>query len=62
MTKLQAVDLSYFRGKIYFEDDGTQNYLVFQKVLSLFLHLIIVLLLLQATLVLKQECNLLEVV
>ena len=62
MTKLQAVDLSYFRGKIYFEDDGTQNYLVFQKVLSLLLHLIIVLLLLQATLVLKQECNLLEVV
>ena len=62
MTKLQAVDLSYFRGKIYFEDDGTQNYLVFQKVLSLLLHLIIVLLLLQATLVLKQECNMLEVV
>ena len=23
-------DSSYFRGKSYFQDDGTQNYLVFQ--------------------------------
>ena len=28
--KLQAFDLSYFRGKSHFEDDGTQNQLVFQ--------------------------------
>ena len=62
MIKLQAFDLSYFRGKIHFEDNGTQNYLVFQKVLSLLLHLIIVLHLLQATLALKQKYNLLEVV
>ena len=30
ITKLQAFDSSYFRGKSHFEDDGTQNYLVFQ--------------------------------
>ena len=28
--KLQKFDSSYFRGKNYFDDDGTQNYLVFQ--------------------------------
>ena len=28
--KSQAFDLSYFRGKSHFEDDGTQNQLVFQ--------------------------------
>ena len=27
--KLQTFDSIYFRGKNYFEDDGTQNYLVF---------------------------------
>ena len=30
--KLQSLDLTYFRGKIYFEEDGTQNYLVFQSI------------------------------
>ena len=32
IVKLQAFDLSYFHGKSYFEDDGAQNYLVFQAV------------------------------
>ena len=30
MQKLQIFDSIYFRGKSHFEDDGTQNYLVFQ--------------------------------
>ena len=30
LKKLQTFDSSYFRGKNYFEKDGTQNYLVFQ--------------------------------
>ena len=30
--KLQSLGLTYFRGKIYFEEDGTQNYLVFQSI------------------------------
>ena len=30
MTKLQTFDSSHFRGKINFEDNDTQNYLVFQ--------------------------------
>ena len=30
VTKLQAIDSSYFRGQSHFEDHGTQNYLVFQ--------------------------------
>ena len=29
IKKLQAFDSSYFRGKNYFDEDGTQNYLVF---------------------------------
>ena len=29
IKKLQASDLSYFRGKNYFDEEGTQNYLVF---------------------------------
>ena len=31
MKKLETFDSIYFRGKSHFEDDGTQNYLVFQK-------------------------------
>ena len=31
LKKLKAFDLSYFIGKSYFEEDGTQNYLVFQS-------------------------------
>ena len=29
IKKLQKFDLSYFRGKNYFDEDGTQNYLVY---------------------------------
>ena len=29
LKKLKTFDLSYFRGKSHFEEDGTQNYLVF---------------------------------
>ena len=29
LKKLKTFDLSYFRGKNYFDEDGTQNYLVF---------------------------------
>ena len=31
LKKLKTFDLSYFRGKSHFEEDGTQNYLVFQS-------------------------------
>ena len=36
IIKLQAFDSSYFRGKSHFEDDGTQNYLVFQPMYKYF--------------------------
>ena len=29
LKKLKTFDLSYFKGKGYFEEDGAQNYLVF---------------------------------
>ena len=32
LKKLKALDLSYFIGKIHFEENGTQNYLVFQPI------------------------------
>ena len=32
LKKLKTLDSSYFRVKSYFEEDGTQNYLVFQPV------------------------------
>ena len=32
IAKLQTFDLNYFWGKIHFEDDRTQNYLVFHSV------------------------------
>ena len=32
MKKLKAFDSSYFIGKSLFEEDGTQNYLVFQPI------------------------------
>ena len=32
IKKLQTFDSSYFKGKIYFEEDGVQNYLVFQLI------------------------------
>ena len=34
--KLKTFDLSYFRGKSHFEEDGTQNYLVFQPMYRYF--------------------------
>ena len=36
IIKLQAFDSSYSRGKNYFEDDGTQNYLIFQPIYRYF--------------------------
>ena len=30
MKKLKTIDLGYFMGKNHFDEDGTQNYLVFQ--------------------------------
>ena len=30
MKKLQTFDSIYFRGKSHFEEDGAQNYLIFQ--------------------------------
>ena len=38
LKKLETFDFDsmYFRGKSYFEDDGTQNYLVFQTVYRYF--------------------------
>ena len=30
--KVKIFDLSYFRGKSHFEEDGPQNYLVFQPI------------------------------
>ena len=32
IKKLKTLDLSYFIGKSHFEEDGTQNYLVFQPI------------------------------
>ena len=32
LKKLQKVDAAYFRGKTHFEEDGTQNYFVFQPI------------------------------
>ena len=32
LNKLKTFDSSYFIGKSYFEEDGTQNYLVFQPI------------------------------
>ena len=32
LKKLKTFDSSYFVGKSHFEEDGTQNYLVFQPI------------------------------
>ena len=32
LKKLKTFDSSYFIGKSHFEEDGTQNYLVFQPI------------------------------
>ena len=36
LNKLKTFDSSYFIGKSHFEEDGTQNYLVFQPVVRYF--------------------------
>ena len=36
IVKLQTFDSFYFRNKSYFEDNGTQNYLVFQPIYRFF--------------------------
>ena len=36
LKKLKTFDLSYFKGKGHFEEDGTQNYLVFQPIYRYF--------------------------
>ena len=36
IKKLEKFDLSYFRGKSHFEEDGVQNYLVFQPIIRYF--------------------------
>ena len=36
IKKLQTFDSSYFRGKSYFDEDGTQNYLVFLPIFRYF--------------------------
>ena len=36
LKKLKTFDLSYFIGKSHFDEDGAQNYLVFQPILRYF--------------------------
>ena len=36
LNKLKTFDPSYFIGKSHFEEDGTQNYLVFQPIIRYF--------------------------
>ena len=36
LKRLQNFDAAYFRGKSHFEEDGTQNYLVFQPMYRYF--------------------------
>ena len=36
LKKLKTFDLGYFIGKSYFDEDGAQNYLVFQPILEYF--------------------------
>ena len=36
LNKLKTFDSSYFIGKSHFEEDGTQNYLVFQPIITYF--------------------------
>ena len=36
LNKLKTFDSGYFIGKSYFEEDGTQNYLVFQPMYRYF--------------------------
>ena len=36
LNKLKTFDSSYFIGKSHFDEDGTQNYLVFQPIIRYF--------------------------
>ena len=36
LNKLKTFDLGYYNGKSYFQEDGTQNYLVFQPIYRYF--------------------------
>ena len=36
MNQLKTFDSSYFKGKSHFEEDSSQNYLVFQPILRYF--------------------------
>ena len=36
LKELKKIDAAYFRGKHYFEEDGTRNYLVFQPIYRYF--------------------------
>ena len=36
LNKLKTFDLSFFIGKNYFEEDGAQNYLVFEPIIRYF--------------------------
>ena len=36
LIKLKTFDLRYFKGKGHFEEDGSQNYLVFQPIYRYF--------------------------
>ena len=36
IKKLQTFDLGYYRGKSHFEEDGIQNYLIFQPLFKYF--------------------------
>ena len=36
LKKLKTFDLGYFIGKNYFDEDGAQNYLVYQSMLEYF--------------------------
>ena len=40
LKKLKTFDLSHFKGKSHFEEDGTQNYLVFQPIYRYFKRII----------------------
>ena len=40
LKKLQKFDAAYFKGKSPFEEDGTQNYLVFQPIYKYFRRII----------------------
>ena len=40
IVDFQAFDSSYFRSKSHFEDDRTQNYLVFQSIYRIFKNIV----------------------